>query len=181
MEPFIGEIKICAFQFAPRGWAFCDGSMLAINQNQALYSLLGAQFGSSTSSSFALPDLRGRVAVHQSPSYPMGAMAGEETVTLTNDTIPTHSHQFVVSTTPANQLNVGIDQENILATSNLYSPTNPAIQGPGKNLYTAASNLTPLQASICSNTGSGAAHENMQPSLVINYIIALSGIYPTRD
>jgi len=181
MEPFLGEIKICAFPFPPRGWAFCDGSVMQINQNQALYSLLGVQFGSSGTTGFCLPDLRGRTAVDQNQTHLMGAKAGSETVALTAATTPSHSHQFNVSTAPATQINVGIDQENILATSNLYSASNPAVSGPGKNLYATATNLTPLQDNFCGTAGAGTPHQNMQPSLVINYIIALSGLYPTRN
>ncbi|MBR7780107.1 phage tail protein [Undibacterium rugosum] len=181
MEPFLGEIKICAFAFAPRGWAICDGSVLQINQNQALYSLLGIQFGSSGTTGFCLPDLRGRTAVNQNANYHMGVKAGTETVALTSATIPQHIHQFIVSTSPATQVNVGIDHENLLASSNLHSPTDPTIMGAGKNLYATATNLTPLQSAVCGTTGGGAAHQNMQPSLVINYIIALSGLYPTRS
>ncbi|MBI3286278.1 MAG: phage tail protein [Burkholderiales bacterium] len=182
MEPFLGEIKICAFQFAPGGWAFCDGALLQINQNQALYALLGVQYGGDGIKNFGLPDLRGRTPVHRElPSYPMGAKAGAEGVALTASTLPAHSHTVVVSTSRAKFINVGPGADRLLATSYLYNATNPSIEGPGKNLYAAASNLTPLDTTTCSATGAGAAHDNMQASLVVNYIIAVRGIFPPRD
>lgn len=181
MEPFLGEIKICAFPFAPPGWALCDGAILQISQNQALYSLLGNQFGQSGTTGFCLPDLRGRTAVHQNAMYKMGVMGGSEKVALTNSTIPAHTHQFAVSKSPATAVSADSNQNSFLAASNLYNANDSAITGPGKNLYAAAVNLIPLQDSVCGVTGNGAPHENMQPSLVINYIISLNGLYPSRN
>lgn len=182
MEPFLGEIKICAFQFAPSGWAFCDGALLQISQNPALFALLGVQYGGNGSSTFGLPDLRGRTPLHRDlPSYPMGATAGAESVALTADTLPAHSHAVVVSTSRGKFINVGPNADRLLATSYLYNASNPSIEGNGKNLYAAANNLTPLDTTTCGTSGAGLAHDNMQASLVVNYIIALRGIFPPRN
>jgi len=186
MEPFIGEIKICAFNFAPAGWALCDGSTLQVQQNQALFSLLYTQYGGNGTTTFALPDLRGRTAVHRSGAtgFVQGNKGGVEDVQLTAATMPLHTHTLQVSTAPATAFNVGSTSSNLLAQSALHNASNPSITGPGNDLYvsaTPATNLTPLEASACSSVGTGVAHDNMQPSLVLNYMICTSGIYPSRS
>jgi microcystin-dependent protein len=156
-----------------------------VMQNQALFILLGNQYGGDGRTNFNLPDLRGRVAIHRgtnsSITYQQGKSGGAEGVALTASNIPTHIHQFNVSSSPATSLNVGASKNHLLAQSNLYNAADPSIQGPGKPLYAAASNLTPLEGAMCDNTGGSVAHNNMQPSLVLNYIIALEGIYPPRS
>jgi microcystin-dependent protein len=184
VEPYLGEIKLCAFPIVPRGWALCNGALLPINQNQALFSLLATQYGGNGSTNFALPDLRGRTPVHRNRGnndYKQGASAGQETVTLTTANLPPHTHSFTVSGQAATEANAGANGDRMLATSNLHSDTDPSVSGAGPNLYASAANLTALQDEACGSTGAGQARNNMQPSLVMNYIICLNGIYPSRS
>ncbi|WP_354687678.1 tail fiber protein [Cupriavidus necator] len=182
MDQYLGEIRLCAFAYAPKEWALCDGRLLPIAQNQALFSLLGTQYGGNGTTTFALPDLRGRTPLHRDPNdIVQGQSAGVESVTLTATQLPMHSHLFNVSSSPATALNVGVSQDRVLATSNLYNASNPSISGPGELLYGTPDSLTPLLDEACGNTGGGQPHDNMQPSLVLNYIISLVGIYPSRD
>lgn len=181
MDQYLGEIRLCAFAFAPKGWALCDGALLPIAQNQALFSLLGTQYGGNGTTNFALPDLRGRTPLHRDPDgIAQGQMAGVEAVTLTTAQVPAHTHPFNVSSSPATALNVGISQDRMLAASNLYNPNDPSISGPGELLYGTPDSLTPWLDEACGSTGGGQPHDNMQPSLVLNYIISLAGIYPSR-
>lgn len=182
MDEYLGEIRLCAFDYAPAGWALCNGALLPIAQNQALFSLLGTQYGGNGTTNFALPDLRGRTPLHRSPAgIAQGQVGGVESVTLTAAQLPAHTHPFNVSTSPATALNVGLDQDRLLAASNLYNANDPSVSGPGAPLYGTADSLTPLLDEACGGTGGGAPHDNMQPSLVLNYIISLTGIYPSRD
>ena len=169
MDPLIGTLILFAGNFAPRGWALCDGQLLPISSHSALFSILGTQFGGDGRTTFALPDLRGRVPMHPgngpglSPRR-IGDKLGEETVTLTTNQIPRHSHG--------------------LMASNAVSDTNrPADKMMGRaEMYTAdKTNLTELDAASGGYTGGGMAHDNIQPSLCINYIIALEGIFPSRS
>lgn len=187
MDPYVGEIRLCAFSYAPRGWALCNGALLSINQNQALFSLLGVKYGGNGQTNFALPDLRGRVACHRSVTpatpLPLASQGGTETVALTVQQMPAHNHPFNVSTQPAEFLNVGTTGNRALARSNLFDADNPGIKGDGAALYgpvTSPAHWVALSEKTCSTAGAGAAHENMQPSLVLNYIIATIGIYPPR-
>ena len=173
MDPFLGEIRIVAFSYAPKGWALCNGQLLAINQNQALFSLLGTQFGGDGRTNFALPDYRGRVPIHQNSVYPVGSNGGEEGHTLTVQEIPTHTH--VANANPG--------------TPNQTSPAN-GFWGvpksthplPGPNYaYTAPANLVPLAPNAIGAAGGSIAHENRSPYLVVNFIIALNGIFPSRN
>lgn len=172
-DPFIAEIRMCAFDFAPRGWAACSGQVLPINQNQALFSLLGTTYGGNGVTTFALPDLRGRTPVHwgQGPGLPsviLGEAAGAEAVTLTTAQLPAHGH-------------------GVRASSDLAAATSPAgaVMGAkprgGADVYAMASNLTPLAVGAVANEGGGQPHENMQPSTVVNFVIALVGIFPSRN
>ena len=169
MEPFIGQIMLFAGNFAPRGWAFCDGQLLAIASNTALFSILGTNFGGDGRTTFALPDLRGRVPMHAGTgtglsSRSIGQKVGDETVTLTGAEMPEHSHELSVLNGPQDS-----DQPegNLLARAEMYSSTTTP---------TAALNPTSISLS-----GSGQPHNNMQPTLCINYVIALQGIYPSRN
>jgi len=172
--PFIGQIAIFGFDFAPRFWARCDGQLLAINQNQALFSLLGTTYGGNGQTTFALPDLRGRVPIHAGfgaglPARTLGERAGVESVTLTSTQIPSHTHGLFGTTTTANRRlpagkTLGTDSASV---AEYYA-------APGTNMTTLA------PASV-SNAGSGQAHSNMQPFLVVNICIALSGIFPSRN
>lgn len=163
-EPFLAEIRMVGFNFAPRGWGFCDGQILPINQNQSLYSLLGTTYGGDGRTSFALPDMRGRTAIHVSDTHREGQKSGENTHTLSSAEMPAHSHANMASGESANQA---------LPESRLLAKT-------GESIYGAASNQT-LNSSTVYNVGGGQAHENMQPYLGINFCIALQGLFPSRN
>lgn len=165
-EPFIGEIRLFSFGFIPKGWAPCNGQILPINSNQALYSVLGNKFGGDGISNFALPDLRGRTPVHMSENYPIATAGGEAQHVLTIQEIPAHTHQVYGDTT--------------LAT--LPSPANNVwgATGSGRPIYASAANTTMNEAAI-GTTGSSQAHDNMQPYSVVSFCIALQGIYPSKS
>ncbi|MBV8465893.1 MAG: phage tail protein [Burkholderiales bacterium] len=181
MNPFVGEIRACAFNFAPRGWALCSGQLMSIAQNQVLFALLGTQYGGDGRSTFALPDLRGRTPMNMGPVNAIGIAGGTETVTLVTGNLPAHNHAFVASTAPANLPNVGGSSDRLLAASYVQNSSNPSGNGPGKNIYGPAGSATAMAAGVCAATGGGQAHDNMQPSVALNYMIALTGIYPSRD
>jgi microcystin-dependent protein len=167
-EPFLAEIKIVGFNFAPRGWALCDGQILPINQNQALYSLLGTTYGGDGRTTFALPDFRGRTPIHEGNAHSLGQKSGEETHTLSLMEIPAHTHNLQINNSD------GINKKT--ATDNALS----------KSKYeTRFSNVEPANETMnpdsIENTGGGQAHNNMQPSLVLNYCIALQGVFPSRN
>jgi microcystin-dependent protein len=167
VEPFLGEIRMMSFAYAPRGWAQCNGQLLPINQNQALFSLLGTQFGGDGRTTFALPDLRGRVPIHTGGSHPtVGERAGEEAHTLTLAELSTHTHVLNASTADAN---------SPVPTGNVLAKTG------GNQLYGPPSNLVSLVPGTVTNIGGGQAHLNMQPYLAINYCIALLGIFPSPN
>ncbi len=169
-EGFLGQIVWFAGSFAPKNWEFCNGELLAITNYQSLYSILGTTFGGDGRTTFALPDLRGRVPLSpgQGPNlsnYSAGEKGGLETVTLTTSQIPTHTHQLVASSTIDN---TDVPEGNILAEAN-------------ENIYsTSSSNLVSMNTAAISNTG-GTGHENRQPILATNYIICVNGIYPSRN
>ena len=167
-EPFLGEITPVEFPFAPKGWALCDGQILQIQQNTALFSLLGTTYGGDGVRTFGLPDLRGRVSVHSGPNYQLGSIGGVEGVTLNGNQLPAHSHAPVCSTQagtvgePANQVWAG--------------------SSSGEKLYQTGSNPNGSMASgLITPSGSSQPHTNLQPFLVINFIIALVGIFPPRN
>ena len=169
-EPFLAEIRIVGFNFAPRGWAFCDGQLLPINQNQSLFSLLGTTYGGDGRTSFALPDLRGRTAIHagnsnSGTSYRLGQRSGEETHTLTVSEMPTHDHLLMAASEPGNQLSPG---------GNFFAKTSD-------DTYSDASNLISLDARTVSNAGGSQPHENRQPYIGLNFCIALQGLFPSRN
>lgn len=171
-EPFTGEITMFAGNFAPKGWAYCDGQLLEIAQNEALFSLLGTFYGGDGRSSFCLPDLRGRLPLHQGTGpglsiRPLGSKAGAENVTLTAEQLASHDHDFVGSTaTAATEAPQGM----VLAQS--------TVRYLKKN---ATAGAIQLNTASIAHTGGGQPHSNLQPSLGINYIIALFGIYPSRN
>lgn len=182
MDPFVGEIRMCAFAFAPQGWALCQGQILQVMQNQALFSLLGNKYGGDGRTTFALPDLRGRTPLHTDFSAnQIGTAAGLESVTLNSAQMPAHTHLLEASTSKATMANVGANGDRLLAASYINNPTTPSQDGPGKPIYGVAGSPTPMGGDMCSSTGGGQAHNNMQPSLVVNYIIALSGLYPPHS
>jgi microcystin-dependent protein len=171
-EPFIGEIALFAGNFAPVGWAFCDGRTLQISQYQALYSLLGVTYGGDGRTTFALPDLRGRAPISfgQGPGlslYPLGQKGGSETTTLTTAQMPAHTHPLNASTLPADQ---AAPTGNALAV-------NPARSSA---MYHAVPTNTALHQTAIGVAGGTQPIDNRQPYLAINYIIALEGFYPER-
>ena len=174
-EPFLGEIQIFAFNFAPRGWAKCDGELLPINQYQSLYSLFGTMYGGDGRTDFGLPDLRGRVPIHRntaSGSPAQGTKAGEESVVLMIEQIPAHTHQLMATSSPGS---VNIPTGNVLATvssafNNAYAPV-PATQ----------TNLTNMATGSITTTGNSQGRPNMQPYLAVNFCVALTGVFPSRN
>jgi microcystin-dependent protein len=163
--PFLSEIRVFTFNFAPRGWAFCNGQVLPINQNQALFALLGTTFGGNGTSTFALPNLQGRVPMHQSNQHVLGQAGGEVAHTLLANEIPLHNH---IVNGSGNTATVNVPTGNYLAKSsaNVYAP--------------ASSGNTSLMPATVATVGGSAPHDNMSPYLVLNFCIALQGIFPTR-
>lgn len=161
-EPFIAELKLIPWNFAPKGWAFCNGQLLPINQNQALFSLLGTTYGGDGRVNFALPDLRGRTPIHMGNGFVEGERGGETAHTVTVSELPAHNHIANANSAAAT---VGAPAGNFWSATGAYG---------------SSVNATMLPSSI-SNTGGSQAHNNMQPYLVINIIIALQGIFPSPN
>jgi microcystin-dependent protein len=164
-QPFMGEIKIISWNFAPQNWAFCNGQLLPINQNQALFSLLGTTYGGNGQTTFALPDFRGRIPVHVGNGHLQGEAAGESSHTLIMSEMPTHPH--------------GLQGTNNSGTAII--PTGNVLGTTPNQIYTQPASLTTLEPSSVSNFGGSQPHENRQPYLVLNFIIALLGIFPSRN
>jgi microcystin-dependent protein len=167
MEPFLGEIRLVPFSFAPRGWAICAGQLLPINQNQALFALLGTTYGGNGQTTFALPDLRGRVPLGAGQaaggsSYPLGASGGQEAVKLTTGQLPGHGHA-------------------VHASSAAATTKNPTTAFPAGGGAYAAQRGARMNSAMIGRTGGGGEHENRQPYLSLNYIIALQGIFPSQN
>jgi microcystin-dependent protein len=168
-NPFLGEVRMFGFGFAPKNWAQCNGQLLSIQQNAALFALLGTTYGGNGVQTFALPNLQSRVPMHRSNdgTYVQGALGGTEQVTITQASMPAHNHFLVGNTTTANTREAtGALATSAVATNFYYSP---------------ATNLSTLNPASIGMTGSGAGHSNLQPYLVINYCIALSGLFPSRN
>lgn len=163
-EPFLSEIKIVSFNFPPKGWALCNGQLLPINQNQALFALLGTTYGGNGQTTFALPNLRGQVPIHMGNGHTLGETGGETAHTINISEMPQHLHFMTASDANGSQ---PVPPGNVLAQAN--------------NLYTAPQNLTTLVPSTISNVGGSQPHNNMMPYLVLNFIIALQGIFPSRN
>jgi microcystin-dependent protein len=176
MTPFISQISMFGFGYAPVHWALCDGTTLAINDNQALYALIGNNFGGDGRANFALPDFRGRVPVCLGTSHPysyqVGQSNGNESVTLNVQTMPNHDHQIYAIHQSDTSENTSDPAGKMLATS----PT-------GKEIYNQleASTMKPMSSNAVSAAGADKAHANIQPSLVLNFCIALQGVFPTRN
>ncbi len=164
-EPFLSEIRIMSFGFPPKGWALCNGQLLPINQNQALFSLLGTTFGGDGRVNFALPDLRERVPIHVGSSHTLGERGGEQAHTLSTSELPQHMHFGQART----------------ANATTGNPTNNMLAGVPTFAYrNNPSNLTALNAASVTNVGGSQAHLNMQPFLVLSFCIALQGIFPSQ-
>jgi microcystin-dependent protein len=165
-EPFLSEIRIMSFGFPPKGWALCDGQLLPINQNQALFSLLGTTYGGDGRVNFGLPNLQGRAPIHMGSSHTLGERGGEQGHTLSISEIPTHTHVANATT----------------ASGTLTSPTTSTLLGAStvQSLYATPSNLQAMAPNGIGNVGGSQAHLNMQPFLVLNFSIALQGIFPSQ-
>lgn len=169
-EPFLGEIRMFAGNFAPREWAFCDGQLLAVSQNDALFSLLGTVYGGDSRTTFGLPDLRGRIPIH-SGSGPglaarsLGSKSGSETTTITSNQLPNHIHSFRVSSDIGSEINP--NGKHLAASPNI-------------RVYREAETNVNLSNSAVLNVGGSQQHNNIMPFTCINYIIALTGIFPSR-
>ena len=164
--PFIGEIRMGGWNFAPVDWAFCNGQLLSIAEFPALYNLIGTTYGGDGQNNFALPNLQGRVPVHrQTGAFPMGMLGGEEQVTLDGSQIPAHSHSFSAST----------------ATATQKTPVGNVPAAGSNKIYIAESPTAQLNAQMISASGSGGgqSHDNMQPYQAVNFIISLAGVYPS--
>jgi microcystin-dependent protein len=164
-EPFLSEIRLMSFGFAPKGWALCDGQLLPINQNQALFSLLGTTYGGDGRVNFGLPDLRGRVPIHMGDGHVLGERAGEQAHTLLIAELPLHTHAVAAST---------------VATGGSVNPSNRFLGG-GNNVYSSPAALTTLEPGSVELVGGSQAHLNMQPFLTLSFCIALQGIFPSQN
>ncbi|PWJ58077.1 microcystin-dependent protein [Dyadobacter jejuensis] len=169
-EPFLSEIRMVSFTFPPKGWALANGQLLPINQNQALYSLLGTTFGGDGRVNFALPDYQGRVPMHVSQGHRLGEKGGEQSHTLSVSELPSHTHLM-------SAIDPGSSDNNINNPSNsLFSNSKPA------DLYqNTLANLTALSPNTIGGGGGNQSHINMQPFLTISFCIALQGVFPTRN
>lgn len=169
-EPFMGEVMLVAFNFAPRYWAMCQGQTMAINQNQALFSLLGTTYGGDGVTTYQLPNLGGRVATHRDDgSMPLGAVGGTPGVVLSREQMPAHTHTFTVDDT---------EGTSVSCTNSFLANMTGAFVTPGG---ASPDKLTNLLPATVHTTGQQAPHENRQPFLCMNFIIALSGVYPSRN
>jgi microcystin-dependent protein len=164
-QPFVGEIRMFAGNFAPAGWMFCEGQLLPISENETLFNLIGTTYGGDGQQTFALPDLRGRLPIHQGNGFILAETGGVETVTLTVQQLPAHSHAFVASNDTASA---------IAPAGNLPGATNTS-----KKVYAASgSPPSPMASQSINPTGGSQPHSNIQPFLCVDFIISLFGIYP---
>ena len=164
--PFLGEIKMVSFNFAPQGYAFCNGQLLPINQNQALFSLMGTMYGGDGRVNFGLPDLRGRVPLHVGNGHTQGETGGASSHTLSISQLPAHTHTLMGSSA---------------ASANTPSATTVLGKSAPQAVYGGAANLVAMDAASIGNAGGSQAHTNLQPYLVLGFVVALQGIFPSQD
>ena len=164
-QPYVGEIRMWAGNFPPVGWMFCDGSLVSIAENEVLFQLIGTTYGGDGESTFALPDLRGRLPIHQGNGFVLAETGGAEEITLTVQQIPSHGHPLLASSAIANDPN---PQNNVLAESSVIS------------LYQSASPTTAMAAQSVGSAGGSQPHTNFQPYLCVDFIISLFGIFPQQ-
>ena len=165
-QPYVGEIRMFAGNFAPAGWNFCDGSLLSISENETLFNLIGTSYGGDGQSTFGVPDLRGRIPLHMGNGFTLAEQGGAEAVTLTANQIPAHTHAFLATTNVGNQ----------------PVPTNQVVsQSPQIQLYIEDAQDSSFAASALGPNGGGQPHSNLQPYICINYIISLFGIFPSQS
>ena len=163
-QPYIGQLLLAAFNYAPKYYALCNGQTMAINQNQALFSLMGTTFGGNGVQTFALPNLQGRTPVGVGNGINYGEMSGEDSHTLLSAEAPTHTHPLMAA-----------------SSASTNRPAGATLAGGGANFYTGASSLTAMNAATLASQGGSQPHENRQPFLVMNWCIALTGIFPSRN
>lgn len=164
-EPYLSEIRIFSFNFPPRGWAFCNGQLLPINQNQALFALLGTTYGGNGQTNFSLPNLKRRSPIHFGNGHTLGEQAGQDAQTLSIQELPQHTHSVIATSTV---------QDTIVPSNNYFASSTPS------SFYNGSGNAV-ANPSIMSNIGGSQPHNNLQPSLVLNFCIALQGIFPSQN
>jgi microcystin-dependent protein len=164
-QPYVGEIRMFAGNFAPAGWMFCDGQLLPISENETLFQLIGTTYGGDGESTFALPDLRGRIPIHQGNNFTMAEAGGAETITLTVQQIPAHGHPLLAANSVANSPN---PNDNVLGESSAIS------------LYQSGNAAAAMAPQSISSVGGSQPHTNFQPYLCVNFIISLFGIFPSQ-
>ena len=162
-QPYVGEIRMFAGNFAPAGWMFCEGQLLPISENETLFNLIGTTYGGDGQSTFALPDLQGRIPINQGLGFILAETGGAEEITLTAQQIPAHSHPWLASEAPATAL----------------TPLNNMPAEASKRFYVAPSTVAPMASQVQLSTGGSQPHTNFQPYLCVNFIISLFGIYPS--
>lgn len=177
--PYIGEIKLISWNFAPKGWAFCNGQILAINQNAALFSLFGTMYGGNGTTTFALPNLQGRVPIHASSNFVQGQAAGEPAHTLTVAELPGHIHTVGVDSSTAAASNSNTATNNSVLGQSVGTP--PSGTSFAVSMYGTGSPATTLAPQSIGTAGNSQPHENMQPYLTLNFIVALQGVFPSRN
>ncbi len=167
-DPYIGEIRMTGFNFAPQGWAQCNGQLMPIAQNQALFAILGTTYGGNGQTTFALPDLRGRAPMHAGPQFQLGQTAGETQHTLIQSELPTHTHQLTASTTASHSAD---------PTGRVFGN----VQTGDLNIFRVQDNSATMDGATVSQAGASQPHDNMQPYTVVNFIIALEGVFPPHN
>jgi len=163
-QPYVGEIRMFGGNFAPAGWMFCEGQLLPISENETLFNLIGTTYGGDGQSTFALPDLRGRLPIHQGNSFTLAQNGGVETVTLTVAQMPAHNHPVLANSGSASST----------------SPGNALLAKPSKNMYRPGPGANPMNPQSVGSTGGSQPHNNFQPYLCVDFIISLFGIFPSQ-